>query len=318
MQIHASRPCTQHPVQIHGQGRAHDLIYSNPLNVEHLLLNHFSSSVSLTLSDRTDFRTVWSLYLPRDGYDHPYLMHSMLAIAALHIAHIAKPDNQFNISYYTDLAIYHHDMALSLLSPHVTAVTPENFDALYASSMLALLFNAGLLKSSDSSRLFHDIAALSELGKGVLAIRQEGIQKHEIKSSHLVRYYYPWDRPPPLPEYVYRTIENIEKVVCSLPATGQQSENRAHYDHAVRVLRMTFNALNMNRDQPPMVFMWFVLVEREYVELVKSRDAIALLILAHYAICVLHIRDKWWAASFGAHIVAAVHDILDDCEVLGF
>ncbi|KAE8551333.1 hypothetical protein EYB25_005218 [Talaromyces marneffei] len=284
------------------------------LNIEDILLHHFSSTVSLTLSDREDFHTVWSIHVPQDAYKYPHLMHSMLATSALHLSQTTTPKESADISFYAALATHHHVMALSLLTPHVTSVTMENFDSLYATSMLIFLFNVGLMASSDSSRLSHDIVPLSELAKGILAVRRAGEERCEIKRSYMLRDFCPWDYPPPLPDGLHRTIQKIERLVASLPETEDRIEAKTEYQEAIKLLRATFNAVNLNRQHPAMVFMWFTLVDRHYIELVQSKDSISLMILAHYGICMLQYKDKWWAAKCGAYIVTAVHQILDNCE----
>jgi hypothetical protein len=238
----------------------------------------------------------------------------MLATSALHLSQTAKPEESADISFYAALAAHHHVIALSLLTPHVTRVTVENFDSLYATSMLIFLFNVGLMTSSDSSRLPHDIVPLSELAKGILAVRTAGEERCEIKRSYMLRNFCPWDYPPPLPDGLHRTIQNIENFVSSLPKTGDKIHNKTEYQEAIRLLRATFNAVNLNRQHPAMIFMWFTLVSRRYFELVQFKDTISLMILAHYGICMLQFKDKWWAAKCGAYIVAAVHQVLDKCE----
>ncbi|OKL55306.1 hypothetical protein UA08_09414 [Talaromyces atroroseus] len=288
-------------------------IHKSLLNGEELLLYNFVSNVSFTLSDRTDYQTVWSLHVPRDGQDHPHLMHSMLAISALHLAQTTKARDYSDERSYVDLAAHNYHQALSLLIPNVTVVTTGNFDALYASAMLTFLFNIGRLNSSNSARLPYDIAALSELGKGVLAVRLEGAMRHKIKSSQLMREYRPWDSPQPLPDSIDRAIKHIENLVHSLP---ESRKNKDQYIQATQLLRFTFNALTQNPEQPAMIFMWLVLVDRRFIELLRAKDTMALLILGHYGICAFQIKDKWWAANCGRHIVAAVHDILDDSEAM--
>jgi hypothetical protein len=279
-----------------------------------MLLYNFASNVSFTLSDRTDYQVAWSLHVPRDGQDHPHLMHSMLAISALHIAQTIKSKDFSDERLYTGLAAHHYHQALSFLIPNVTGVTADNFDALYASAMLTFLFNIGRFNSSNSSRLAVDIAALSELGKGVLAVRLEGAMRHKIQSSQLMREYRPWDCPPALPDTMDRTIKHMENLVHSVPETRNGSKRKDQYIQATKLLRFTFNALTRNPEQPAMIFMWFVLVDRRFIELLRVKDTMALLILGHYGICALQVKDKWWAANCGRHIVAAVHNILDDSE----
>lgn len=241
-------------------------------------------------------------------------MHSMLATSALHLSQIAKPEESADTSFYAALAAHHHVVALSLLTPHVTSVTMENFDSLYATAMLIFLLNVGLMTSSDSSRLSHDIVFLSELAKGILAVRKAGEEICERKKSYMLRDICPWDYPPPLPDRLHRTIRNIERFVASLPETGEKNQNKTEYEEATRLLRATFNAVNLNRQHPAMIFMWFTLVDRRYIELVRSKDTISLMILAHYGICMLQFKDKWWAEKCGAYIVASVHQILENSD----
>lgn len=295
-------------------GRSRIPSTTGPVSNEEILLRHFASRVSLTLSDRDDFQAVWSLYVPQEAYKYPHLMHSMLATSALHLSQIAKPEESADISSYAALAAHHHVIALSLLTPHVTSVTIENFDSLYATAMLIFLLNVGLMTSSDSSRLSHDIVFLSELAKGILAVRKAGEEICERKESYMLRDICPWDDPPPLPDSLHRTIRNIERFVASLPETGEENQIKIEYQKATRLLRATFNAVNLNRQHPAMIFMWFTLVDRRYIELVHSKDTISLMILAHYGLCMLQFKDKWWAGKCGAYIVASVHQILDNCD----
>lgn len=286
---------------------------TGPLGVEEILLRHFSSRVSLTLSDRDDFHAVWSLHAPQDAYTYPHLMHSMLAISALHLSQTKKLEESADMSFYTALAAHHHVQALSLITPHVTHVTMENFDSLYATSMLIFLFNVGLMASSASSRLSHDIVHLSELAKGILAVRKAG-EEWEMKKSYMLRDFYPWDYPPPLPDGLHRTIQNIEKFVDSLPETENKIQNKTEYQEAIMLLRATVNAVNLNREHPAMIFMWFTLVNRRYIDLVQAKDTTSLIILAHYGICMLQLEGNWWAEKCGEYIVASVHQILNNCE----
>ncbi|EED15690.1 conserved hypothetical protein [Talaromyces stipitatus ATCC 10500] len=285
-------------------------LFTSLRNLEQILLHHFSSSVSLTLSDRSDFQEVWSHHVPRDSYDYPHLMHSILAVSALHLSQTANPENLADIRFYAALATNHHVTALSLLTPHVTGVTINNFDAMYATAMLVFLY--ALMTLSDSSCLSQHIVALSELAKGILAVRREGEERCEIKKSYLLRDYCAWDHPPPLPDGLHRTVRNIEHLVASLPETKEKTENKTEYQQAIRILRCTLNAVNLNREHPAMVFMWLTLVNRRYIELVESKDTMALMILGHYGICMLQVKDKWWSAKCGAYLVSAVHRILDN------
>lgn len=52
------------------------------------LMHHYCSVTSNTMSWREDARHVWRVILPMEGYSNKYVMHGLLAIAALHKAYL--------------------------------------------------------------------------------------------------------------------------------------------------------------------------------------------------------------------------------------
>ncbi|EMD91534.1 hypothetical protein COCHEDRAFT_1101229 [Bipolaris maydis C5] len=54
------------------------------------------------------------------------------------------------------------------------------------------------------------------------------------------------------------------------------------------------------------IFVWAARIPREFINLVESKNAHALVILAHYAILPGRVRNVWWLEGLGADIVTAV------------
>jgi peptide alpha-N-acetyltransferase len=54
------------------------------------------------------------------------------------------------------------------------------------------------------------------------------------------------------------------------------------------------------------IFVWATRIPREFIALVESKNAHALVILAHYAVLPGRVRNVWWLEGLGADIVTAV------------
>ena len=55
------------------------------------------------------------------------------------------------------------------------------------------------------------------------------------------------------------------------------------------------------------VFMWIFLLRERFFELVRERDSIALVILAHFCVVLHDLRKHWWISSWGYRVFDAVY-----------
>ncbi|CRG89099.1 hypothetical protein PISL3812_06134 [Talaromyces islandicus] len=286
------------------------LATARPSNPDHFLLQNFLSRVTPIVTHSHSLQEIWALRIIEDGYSHSHLMHGMLAVSALHYAQTATT-SKAEADYYRELAIDHHDYSVSLFRPMLTGLNAQNFDPLYASSILIIMFNAVFLGSSEtspSSNLASDIVSLCQLAKGVTTMRAQAGDNSKLYQHYRV---FNGSQPPQLPEGINRAISAIEKAVRCLPDFGHGSDKKLVYLKTVALLRYTFYGFILNLEHPALLFVWIAMADPDYLDLLMAHDIMALRILAHYGICLLQIPDEWCLNNLGKNIVNGVRRIFE-------
>lgn len=92
---------------------------------DNLLIHHFTTHTWRTLANNENMRQMWRVIVPRLAYQHEYLMHALLACAALHIAYL-NPEQH---SELTIKARTHQDHAIPLFLAAIPSVESKTCDA---------------------------------------------------------------------------------------------------------------------------------------------------------------------------------------------
>jgi hypothetical protein len=278
------------------------------------LLHHFSTAVYLTLSNGPAIRTMWQIALPKQAIAHPYLMHSILGISALHIVHSSPKSNE----RYRKAALHHQDTAVATLRHLLPQVTSENCDAICASATLTALFAAGLhqIPGSESEvTLLDSLLEIGELGRGVHVVVNAAMKWIRNGSMAPMVNLVPWDFPPPLAPDIVTALQELEKMVSSATAS---EVDRTTYLSSIRILKQTFDATAMNAHHPPLVFSWLVFIDRHFFNMIKEKDPISLVILSHYGVVLQGSAQQWWSDNWGVQILELVTEILEDKSLQHF
>lgn len=113
------------------------------------LLHHFTAVTSFALTVGTTAHHIWLITIPQVALSHDFLMHSLLAVSALHIAHLRS--EQRNV--YWERAAVHQDRALQLQQVAMAHPNRGNADALFAFSLLIINFAFASPKASNSPQV---------------------------------------------------------------------------------------------------------------------------------------------------------------------
>lgn len=106
------------------------------------LWHHFITCTALT------FSTPWKDGVPAVAVAHDFLMHGILAISALHLAYLF-PSQQDRYHY---VSAHHQVLAMSDFQLVMSAITPENCNAVFAFSTL-LLVHGLIPQSNEQSKM---------------------------------------------------------------------------------------------------------------------------------------------------------------------
>ena len=115
---------------------------------------------SKTVALRPDMQHVWSVIVPQIAYDHPFLMHGLIAAAAMHKAYLLPGQRDT----YHDIAAYHQMVGLEGFRKSKSLISDENWKAHFCfSSLLALVVCCQPARVNPAFRLNNDVPDILEL-----------------------------------------------------------------------------------------------------------------------------------------------------------
>lgn len=237
--------------------------------------------------------------------------HVELALSGLYIASYSSPSEGSN---YLSAALAHKDAALQILRSTTTEglTTTTAGPQLPALAMLVACCLA--LPAADPGRRLNlnRIDILAEVA-GIL--RLINYIAHQAAFKDLPPPQKP--RSPGDDARCSGTMNSLQRCVealMSLPRTAdpEEEQRRLVMGHAASELRTAVGNISDVRGDFHVIGMWLGTVHPEFVGFIQTRDPMALLLLAHWAVWWSAVDDNWWARGWPAMAVGAIYETLDD------
>ncbi|KAF1968490.1 putative C6 finger domain protein [Bimuria novae-zelandiae CBS 107.79] len=282
-----------------------DPALENAINLEHmeLLLNFISTKDLFSLSrDREIHQKSLSISDILDtGLRYPYLLHQLFAFSARHLATI-RPSRAGS---YLHQAITLQTRAVVLFNTSYTPITQET-------CVPILLFSTALghhvLTDTLSKRDAEDLASFIkhfvqclETLKGVFIIFREArpFWEKSVLSDILSRSSSLTSRPP-----VGAHCQGVKKLVEASP--NLNTDEKRACQEAIRILQIGYDAISSEHEEPgnqyQMLFLWCILVPREFIALIAAKNTEAMVVLGYYARLLRYGRAMWQVEDAGDYI----------------
>jgi hypothetical protein len=101
------------------------------------LMHHYCTLTCSTLTIREDSRHVWRVVLPMEGYSNKYLMHGILALAALHRAYLYPTQRE----KYIKSTAYHLAAGLNEFRELIASpIDPSNWQPVFCFSSMIMVY----------------------------------------------------------------------------------------------------------------------------------------------------------------------------------
>ena len=271
------------------------------------LLHHYQEWVCCTLSGQPLVQQTWQTAILKEATAHSGLMHSLLALAALHRSHLDSNGH----SRYTSAAMRYQNLCLPYLRTLINNASPDNYNALFALSTSVVIFVFALPQSPMAPTNFDpfkEVMRLIELTKGAFTVVE--ITREWILQGPLRPLLFPgaWEVRPMIAYGVDDALNHL--IFCNDTLVRSESE-RATYEIAIKTLRQTFEMLTLNPNDHSLSLLWVALMERRYIDLLGAEEPMALVLLAHFGVALYISRRNWWSGNWGCQIVKAVYNMLD-------
>ena len=101
-------------------------------------MHHWSVSASISLSTAPWICRLWQTVVPGIAFHHDYLMHSILALAALHVAH-CNPSLNRSEPLLVDAA-RHYTKAISSFREAIVSLDKTNCDAVFTTAIIHIFY----------------------------------------------------------------------------------------------------------------------------------------------------------------------------------
>ncbi|KAJ0133003.1 Aspercryptin biosynthesis cluster-specific transcription regulator atnN [Fusarium oxysporum f. sp. albedinis] len=283
------------------------------------LLHHWTVSTSLDIVKSSGGDHYWQRVFPQIAFQHAFVMHGILSLAALHLAYRQPADSRRLIC----IAAYHHNIALQGFRQGINQMSDDNSDALFVCSSLNILYVLAIFgplcddSSADRKSRILGAGWIPAI-RGVDAVLYpvyERVRRGPLSSLTDIGN---WDKLDPNQQSVvgddhFRSIQEV----------WRRSSDAHIYDQALYLLRkcnaymrqfetMSSEAraqwgYNQAWSAP---YIWLHTTPKEYLELLQQRQPPALLIFAYFGTLAYALDEYWFMEGWGRNMVDVTDELL--------
>ncbi|KAF9739751.1 hypothetical protein PMIN03_004661 [Paraphaeosphaeria minitans] len=291
------------------------------------LMNHFTSATSYTLSHREADQHMWRVVIPEMAISQPFLMHGLLAVSAMHLSYLRQNER----TKYEMQSSYHQALATSQLRSVLTDITSENCSAAFAlCALLTLISMIYIARRTDAERyrsgtsfvddIVHHFMLTRGIG-GVLAdhwvtilsgpLRILSTDKLEDPDSHSL--------PPHIDQQFSALRQNIIPSLGSSDSVALQTclDALDGLELVYKICYFLHPHLPRSKLEIGVALRWMSLVPAEFMTLLKQRNTMALILLAHFVVLFANFGDEWFLQGWCEQAMKSIEVIVSEQDRVG-
>ena len=264
------------------------------------LFHHFAAVTSYALTvGGTVPHNAWHMTVPQIALSHDFLMHSVLAVAALHIAHL-RPEQR---PLYWNRAATHQGYALRLQQVAMANPSQENGDALFAFSLLIVYFAFAGPKTSETQGMgipLDGAVQCINLFRGVRQILPAVKQWVDQGPLAPLLLYNPNNvRSNPFFQdaNINSHFSNLLLFCSTTHDPNNDLEDVETFAAAASSLRasfLKFESLAEGDPNTPLVWHWAVRLPESFVQRLTEQQVVPLILVAHWCVLLAQVQQYWW------------------------
>lgn len=230
------------------------------------------------------------------GFKHPYVLHMILAIAALHMTTTSSDKSK----WYA-LAISHHGASVRLARPHIAASSSTHMEAIFNFSGFNSLFTLAepAIRSSANSSCgardyVGDILGAFRMSRGIRAIiaKNPGLLAQMGLTNNAGWSYDTSSIELTLAER-FPQLQSLKNLVMQHVGDAEKRSSALKSVHSLFLHAATLDESPKDHSSASLILRWAVEADTEFIDFCDSRHPVALVILAYYA-TVMNRRANIW------------------------
>jgi hypothetical protein len=253
-------------------------------------------------------RKVWEIPVLQEALHTPFLMHGILAISALHLAHLRQNERQ---TEWLNIAIAHKSTALATFSEQLHNINESNARAMMSFAGIAVVFSfasALYCSDADDGPNLNALIDILMLARGVQTVGSQAMEF--LRHSNFAPLFNITDPGATVPDDVLSALDYLDDLNAQY---GQRSGNNdpKSYERAIQTMRELVPFTFAEPTSLTVVGGWAIRASPEFLEGLKNREPFALVVLAHFCV-FLHIsRENWCIGPWGRLILGEIVQVLD-------
>lgn len=281
------------------------------LNLQDLeLMMQWCNATYHTLSRGVHTDALWRMAVPEEGLSHPFLMHGILALSALHLARTGPEPSRR--AAYLNRAVAHQNQALALFRELLSDVNEGNAKAMFAYASIVVVYTFGFPHTPDVQdpwTCIDDLYQVLTLTRGVQQVIRSSSEF--LNHSTFAPILQVEETRPPLPEDAATAIRHLHEAnqVCHVHDEAHELEiYAATIENIAEMLRWVYGGTTTT----VIAGRWAIKLPSRFLDLLREREPLALVMLAHYGVLLQHLKHRWCFDEWCMRVAKTVWAILDD------
>ncbi|KAI9648419.1 hypothetical protein NHQ30_003053 [Ciborinia camelliae] len=256
------------------------------------------------------------------AFKFPFLMHEILALAALQLSHV-RP---LKAAYYHEASTTHITAALQLFRSAISNLTAENYQACFAFTTIMFTFAWTSQDSNLPNHLFFGSDYLESestfphsqwvrLYRGSYIVLKK--TWGDLSRGPFKVLFDPWigfqvECIPPLDPTDDLHVSSISSAWSSTSSCDLPLEQRQKLDRALDLLKRIFGLMRTPNAPSPLsvVMSWFSSIPDEVEAMMGRKVKEALLLVVYYCVCVHRVSHVSWMGGKGKNLLRTTLDVL--------
>ncbi|ORY59122.1 uncharacterized protein BCR38DRAFT_64678 [Pseudomassariella vexata] len=270
------------------------------------LMHHWTVSTYRTLPRANEVFTIWQTEIPKMSLKYTYLLHQILAIAAYHLA-VLEPDKR---AMYLMQASNHQDHAAKGLRCALPSIDDETCHPLFAASsllMISAFARFSVHRREDSMYVIDDLIEVFIFIRGMGSILDNWDDKIKVGCLGRLLRLPNYANTSPLLTEINERLE-----MFALPE-DMNMHARFLCQNTITSLRKCCNSSLASTSIPKVrvCMAWPTGLDDEFMNLIRKRHPVALIILSYYCV-ILHSSGakNWFFKDWGDHVLREINSVV--------
>ncbi|KAJ5721405.1 uncharacterized protein N7483_009339 [Penicillium malachiteum] len=295
-----------------------DMASEETLGLQDLeLMMHWCTTTYRSMARDRAAEALWQTVIPQLSLRFTPLRHGLLALSALQVAgSTTRPDRKWR---YLVSAREHQSQALVGIQLDTTKdLTDSQCNAHFALCCALTVFSFAYclidddIEDTDEEQpdVLDEFLEVFQLTRWFVSAMVPNVER--VGSGELHSLVRPEQARPTMPDMSRLVILCLSRQ-NETEAMRDPNHEKHTYTQAIEHLGNSLEQLMNGGEPKDFAFCWCFRIPDRFSVLVAARKPFALVILAHYAVVLHHLRDSWWMGDWGIRIFNKIVETLN-CE----